>query len=59
MTEHGSGTLTMSRVDVRDPQAVADWITDAVSETGGADVVVNNAGGVAWTSRQARRAGDF
>lgn len=43
---HEAGTLTIDRVDVRDPQAVTDWVKGAISKTGRADIVVNNAGGV-------------
>lgn len=43
--EHHAGRTNMSRVDVRDPDAVEQWI-DGISERHGRiDVVVNNAGG--------------
>lgn len=43
--EHPAGRTNMSRVDVRDPDAVEQWI-DGISERHGRiDVVVNNAGG--------------
>ncbi|HEX7021674.1 MAG TPA: SDR family NAD(P)-dependent oxidoreductase, partial [Trueperaceae bacterium] len=40
------GNVITTLVDVRDPSAVERWIQDGLRDTGRADIVVNNAGGV-------------
>ncbi|AYJ48295.1 SDR family oxidoreductase [Rhodococcus sp. P1Y] len=44
-TERHAGRTTMSRVDVRDADAVEQWIDGIAERHGRIDVVVNNAGG--------------
>ena len=44
-TPFSSDRITTESVDVRDPDATADWLARCASDTGGIDVLVNNAGG--------------
>ena len=41
----GSDRIECESVDVRDPEATADWLARCAAGSGGIDVLVNNAGG--------------